>query len=251
MKKSHALFQNTESCGIPRNRLGIMAGLALSLLAIVGNVGAQKATESNWTDTFPVEEFSSTGMNPYFILKPGYFLILEGAEDGKKVQLTITVLNETKTIDGVETRIVEEREKSIADDKLIEISRNYFAIGKKTNSVYYFGEEVDMYKNGQVASHEGSWQSGIKGARFGVAMPGIALVGSRYYQEVAPGIAMDRAEHVSMTERVESPAGSFKNCLRVRESTPLESSSKDFKIYADGVGLVEDNELKLIKYGNR
>jgi hypothetical protein len=234
--------------------LGIIAGLALGILAIAGIVFSQKAAESadnNWTDTFPIEEFSSAGVNPFFILKPGYFLILEGTDNGKKIQLRITVLDETKTVDGVETRVVEERERNVTDDKLIEVSRNYFAIGKRTNTVYYFGEDVDMYKNNQVTSHEGSWLSGIKGAKYGVLMPGIALAGSRYYQEIAPGVAMDRAENVSLTERVETPAGSFKNCLKVRESTPLESTAKDFKIYSDGIGLVQENDLKLIEHGKR
>lgn len=52
------------------------------------------------------EELVSTGRTPYFIREPGYSLVLEG----DNTQLTITVLNETKKIDGVETRIVEERE---------------------------------------------------------------------------------------------------------------------------------------------
>lgn len=254
MKKSRTLFRTMKSGLIYKSRWGFIAGVALGMLAIVCNVVAQKgamSSEPNWTDTFPVEEFSSTGANPYFILRPGHFLILEGTEDGKKIQLAISVLNKTETVDGIETRIVEAREKNVTDDKLIEVSRNYFAVGKKTNSIYYFGEDVNMYKDGQITSHKGSWQSGIRGARFGVFMPGIALVGSRYYQEVAPGIAMDRAENVSLTERVETAAGSFTNCLLVRESTPLEPALRDSKIYADGIGLVQDNKLKLVKYRNQ
>ena len=254
MKQSRDLCSVMESLVEQKRRLGIVAGLVFSLAAAVGHVSAQKSDKSaqgNWTDAFPAEEFSSTGTNPYFVLKPGYFLILEGTDEGKKVQLTVTVLDETKTVDGVETRVVEEREKDISADKLIEVSRNYFAVGKRTNTVYYFGEDVDMYKNGQVTSHEGSWQSGVKGARFGVTMPGIALLGSRYYQEVAPGIAMDRGENVSMTENLETAAGSFKNCLQVKETTPLEPDVKEFKFYANGVGLVQDGKLKLVKYGSR
>jgi Concanavalin A-like lectin/glucanases superfamily len=53
-------------------------------------------------------------------------------------ELTITVLNETKMVDGVETRVVEERETK--GGKLKEVSRNYFAISKRTNDVFYFGE---------------------------------------------------------------------------------------------------------------
>src|SRR6185503_7351194 len=100
--------------------------------------------------------------------------------------------------DGVETRIIEERETN--DGQLIEVSRNYFAISKRTGNVYYFGEDVDIYKNGKVASHEGAWLSGVNGARFGLMMAAVPLVGSRYYQEVAPQVAMDRAEIVSVTE---------------------------------------------------
>jgi hypothetical protein len=231
------------------------AALASAVVYVSGSgfdeIERHQATESDWTDAFPVEEFSSVGANPYFILKPGYFLILEGMDGGEKIRLTITVLDETRIVDGVETRVVEEREKSVADDSLIEVSRNYFAIGRRTNSVYYFGEDVDVYRNGRVVSHAGSWQAGIRGARFGVMMPGIVLLGSRYYQEIAPGVAMDRAEHISLKERVETPAGSFSNCLKVRESTPLEPTARDFKVYADGIGLLQDNDLRLIKYGNR
>lgn len=99
---------------------------------------------------------------------------------------------------------------------------NYFVIGTRTGTVYYFGENVDNYANGEVINHNGTWLSGVEGARYGVLLPGLFLLGSRYYQDVAPGIALDRAENVSVTELVESPAGSFANCLKVRETTPLE-----------------------------
>ena len=49
------------------------------------------------------------------ILIPGYQLILEGKENATDVQLSITVLNETKTVNGVETRIVEEKKLKMAN----------------------------------------------------------------------------------------------------------------------------------------
>src|SRR5882724_6092178 len=104
-----------------------------------------------WTDTFPVEpgELGPTGRNPYFILEPGYFLVLRKGNE----ESTITVLDETKKVDGVETRVVEEKETK--NGKLVEVSRNFFAISKRTNSVYYFGEEVDIYEDGKIVSHTG------------------------------------------------------------------------------------------------
>ncbi|PYN99187.1 MAG: hypothetical protein DMD91_13440 [Candidatus Rokuibacteriota bacterium] len=198
-----------------------------------------------WTSRFLVEsdEFVSVGRNPYFILEPGYTLVLEGGN----AQLIITVLNETKQVDGVETRVVEERETK--DGQLIEVARNYFAISKRTNDVFYFGEDVDMYRNGQVVSHDGSWLSGVNGAKFGIIMPGQPLLKARYYQEVAPNVAMDRATIVSMIETVQTPAGVFENCLKIEETSPLISFITEHKHYAPGIGMVQDGVLRLVKAG--
>src|SRR5437867_8438345 len=164
-----------------------------------------------WTSTFLMEadELLSVGRNPYFILEPGDQLVLEG--DGS--QLIITVLNETKKVDGVETRAVEERETK--NGKLVEVARNHFAISKRTNDVFYFGEDVEMYKDGKVVNHDGSWLSGVNGSKFGLMMPGRVLLHSWYSPEVAPKIAMDRATIVSMTQTVKTPAGERKNCLKI------------------------------------
>ena len=210
--------------------------------------GEQKVggkTASGWTDDFAAEkaDLISTGRNPYFILEPGFQRILEGG--GERHVLTVT--DETKMVDGIETRVVIEHESK--DGKVAEISRNYYAISKRTNSVYYLGEHVDIYKNGKIVSNEGSWQSGVKGARFGLMMPGLPLVGAKYQQEVAPGAAMDRAVIVSVTETVKTLAGKFKNCLKIEETTPLEPGNIGHKYYALGVGLIQDGALKLVSYG--
>ncbi len=151
--------------------------------------------------------FETTGRNQFFILEPGYQLTLENKKGGK---LVITVLNETRQIGETETRIVEENESE--NGRPVEISRNFFAFCKQTGSVYYFGEEVDLYKNGKLVKGEDAWlaQSNNKA---GVAMPGLALLGARYYQEIAPGVAMDRAEILSTSETKQTPAGNFTNCL--------------------------------------
>jgi hypothetical protein len=197
-----------------------------------------------WTQSFPVKtsELATQGENPYFMLKPGY----ESTFEGKASKLVITVLNETLTVGGVDTRIVEEREWS--GGALIEVSRNYFAIHPATGDVYYFGEDVDMYQKGKVVNHEGSWRHGSKGATFGLMMPGTPSVGMRFYQEQATGVAMDRAEIVSLTDKLTTPAGAFERCLKSKETTPLEKSASEFKIYAPGVGLVKDGDLVLVSH---
>lgn len=219
--------------------------LAITPLLILAACGGPDT--GTWTSEFSVdkEDLVSSGRNVYFVLEPGNYLVLEG--DG--VQLTVSVLDEKEMIDGVETRVVEERETE--DGQLVEVSRNYFALNKRTNDVFYFGEDVDIYEDGRVVSHEGAWRSGIQGARFGLIMPGQVNIEARYYQEVAPGVAQDRARHVSLGEKVKTPAGEFRDCLKVEETTPLEPGAKEYKYYAPGVGLIRDGELRLVRYGHR
>jgi hypothetical protein len=46
-----------------------------------------------------------------------------------------------------------------------------------------------------------------------------------------------------------TPAGNFGNCLEVKDTSPLEPSVTEYKFYAPGAGLVDDNGLLLVKYG--
>jgi hypothetical protein len=224
----------------------------LLLATLVGTAlatPAQAPSKTGWADTFAVDkkDLVSSGSNTYFRLEPGYQLKLEGREGSSRVTLVITVLDETRIVDGIETRIVEERESK--NGKLVEVSRNYFAFNTADRSVYYFGEEVDIYKNGKIVDHEGAWESGKNGARFGLMIPGQIVLGARYYQEIAPGVAMDRAEIVSVDDSLKTPAGEFRGCLKTRETSPLEKGAKESKWYAPGVGLIKDSSLLLIEYG--
>jgi hypothetical protein len=112
-------------------------------------------------------------------LEPGSQLVLENKKTPGLEQLQ----HKTKTVNGIQTRVVEESETE--DGKLVEISKNYLAICKPFDDIYYFGEQVDEYNDdGEIVGHEG-----IEGARAGMIMPGKAAVGFKHYQEVAPGIA--------------------------------------------------------------
>jgi hypothetical protein len=224
-------------------------GLVSSQTAFSQTVGGQERV--SWTDSFETDkcQFSSTGENKYFILKPDYRLLYEGIEGRDTTRLVITVLNEIQLIGKVETRVVEEKES--VNGRVVEVSRNFFAVCTQTNSIFYFGEDVDIYKNDKIASHGGAWRAGEGGAKAGVMMPGIILLGSRFYQEVAPEVAMDRAEIISMNETIQTPAGKFQNCLKTEETTPLEPKNKEYKLYSPGVGLVRDGDLLLTSYGFR
>jgi hypothetical protein len=190
--------------------------------------------------------FATTGENSYFVLEPGYQVILGGQEDGEDLQLVMTVLNETKVVDRVETRVVEEKESE--GGNLVEVSRNYFALCKPRNNAIYFGEDVDMYEDGKIVSHEGAWLAGQNGSKAGMIMPGKVEVGLKYYQEIAPGVAEDRAEIISVNDTLNTPAGMFKQVIKTEETNPLKPGEKEFKFYAPGIGLIQDEAIKLVKH---
>jgi hypothetical protein len=219
---------------------------AMLILSCSMGWGQSRGTNSPWQEEFGISKCNllTTGRNQYFVLEPGFQLILEGGD----TKLQITVLDETKTVDGVVTRVVEEKEWK--DGELYEISRNYFAMCEGSKDVFYFGEDVDFYEKGKVVKHDGSWLAGLDGNRAGLMMPGISKVGMKYYQEIAPGVAMDRAEILSLDETCKTPAGTFSKCLKVKEGSAIEIFAKEYKYYAPGIGLVMDEDLRLIKYGS-
>jgi hypothetical protein len=237
-----------------RSVVPVVAAVALFASAC-GAPESDFGTDPSWEQEFGIStcELASTGRNRYFSLEPGFRLVLEGGNE----KVAVTVLDETKTITGVvdeakapttvTTRVVEEREWK--DDELIEVSRNFFAICPATKDVFYFGEEVDDYKDGQVTSHGGAWLAGERGARAGLIMPGDPKVGMKYYQEVAPDVALDRAEIVSLDETLDTPAGAFSNSLKTQEGTALNPNEKEFKTYAPGIGLSQEESLLLVEYG--
>ena len=180
------------------------------------------------------QSFGPDGGNDYFLLKPGLRLHYACGKEA----VVSSVLNETEMVDGVRTRVIEDRETK--NGKLTEITRDYYAFDAATKNVHYFGEDVDVYKNGKVTGHKGSWRSGRNGAKFGLMMPGELKVGHKFQQEQAPGVAMDRAEIVSVNETVTTPAGTFRNCVHMKEVG-------EDKWYAPGVGLVKDGKLVLVK----
>jgi hypothetical protein len=224
--------------------------VALLVTGCLGTPFPSPTGESTWQEAFGLSDCSlvPTGRNEYFVLEPGFQLVLVGKNLlGQSERLAITVLDETREVDGVLTRVVEEREWR--EGEIIEVSRNFFAICERTNDVFYFGEEVDMYQGGQLASHSGAWLAGKNGAKAGLMMPGKPKVGMKYYQEIAPGVAMDRAEIVNLADTLETPAGSFTKCLKTKEGTALNPLEQEFKVYAPGIGLIRDADLLLVEHG--
>ncbi|TAK50867.1 MAG: hypothetical protein EPO25_18165 [Gammaproteobacteria bacterium] len=225
---------------------------ALAVLAPLAASG-----QDAFTEEFPLAScrFQPHGGNAYFVLDPNHQLYLSNqrcvaAGDCDELEeVWITTQPATRLItfeqDGktytVRTRVVEEFE--VADGEVEEISQNYYASCAPMNDVYYFGEDVT---DGDGNPAGDAWLAGVDGARPGIIMPDRAfLLGSRYYQEQAAGVAQDRAEHTAIVGEVTVPAGSFEDCVEVTETSPLEPGQESLKVYCPGIGLVIDNDMEL------
>ena len=145
------------------------------------------------------------------------------------------VTRETKTIMGVTTTVVREIERKRG--VLREDARNWFAQDKRGN-VWYFGEEVDNYTaDGKLKDHGGSWEAGVKEAKPGIIMPATPKVGDTYRQEYLQGQAEDMGTVVALDQKVTVAAGTFDDCLQIKDWSKIETSS-EFKYYCPTVGFL-------------
>jgi len=227
----------------------IFIGLTVASLCIIAYLATRAAAQSGsnaFTSVFPNEtSFVTSGTNPFWILTPGFHEVLEGQKSGNTSKVDITVTSGTlTTADGFPTRIVHELD--YVNGQLIETTDDYLAISTRTNSVYYFGGFATQYQNGQVVGHSGSWESGVNGAHFGMLMPGAVLLGARFQQEVAPGIALDQSQIVNMEVSITVPAGTFQHCVVLQDTSGLPPTGHaETKVFCPGVGEVQDAEVVL------
>ena len=177
--------------------------------------------------------FTAEITNKYFTLKPGKKLIYEGQTEDGLERIEILITDETKNIMGVETLVY--WDKVWLDDVLIEDTRDYLAQDKEGN-VWYFGEDVDNYENGVLADHDGSWIAGVDGAKPGIWMEANPQVGDSYRQEYYKGEAEDMAEVLAINETVAVPYGTYTDCVKTYDWTPLDPTAKEHKYYCSEVG---------------
>jgi hypothetical protein len=189
--------------------------------------------------------FSLVIDNGFFPVVVGSETVLEGEDDeGVVIRVETTVPDETEVVAGVTTRVLVETE--FEDGEIVEISRNFMAQAPD-GSVCYFGEEVDIFEDGEIVSHDGAWRAGEDGNLPGIIMPGEPEVGMIFQQEFAPGIAEDQAEILAFGEEIDVPAGMFSDTLTTEDCNPLDGTM-DLKVYVDGIGLAIDEFAELISF---
>jgi len=147
----------------------------------------------------------------------------------------VTVTTHAKQILGIDATVV--HDVVTAHRELIENTFDWYAQDTCGN-VWYLGENTKEYENGKVVSTAGSWEAGVDGAQAGVVMPADRQVGLSYRQEYCAGEAEDAAEILSIVEQAQVPLGHFRDVVLTKETTPLHRRSLEYKLYAQGIGVV-------------
>ena len=188
------------------------------------------------------------GTNPFLKLEPGYRIVLEDDEE----KVVITVLDRTKWVNGIRTRVVleDEFEKDGDEWERVEKSFNYLVRCDQTNTIFYMGEDVELYEDGVLVGSEGAWLAGRNGAKPGILMPGQPLIGGKYYEEIAPeDSALDKGEIISVSQSCTVGEQEFNRPCVMTVGTNDCNDDEDEKVYVAGIGIVYDNGLELTDYG--
>ena len=185
------------------------------------------------------DDFVSEVDNPFFPLTPGTRFFYEGTKDGEPTTDETTVTHDTKQILGVTTTVV--RDRAFDKGVLAEDTLDWYAQDVAGN-VWYFGEDTkELDEFGHVISTEGTWEAGVNGAEPGIIMEAHPHVGDLYQQELALGVAEDRARVLSLDESACVQFGCFDHLLLTEEWTPLHPGEVEWKYYAKNVGFLLGN----------
>ena len=196
--------------------------LGATLLAVLGPSAANGG-----------QGFSARVTNPWFPLTPGTIYTYVGVKDGKPSREVLSVTHRTTTIAGAPCAVVDDR--LWLAGHLEEKTLDWYSQDARGN-VWYFGEQTaELDTKGRVVTTEGSWKSGVDGARPGIFMPAHPRVGQSGQQEYYKGQAEDHFRVVAFL----GP-----NALLTEEWTPLEPGVLDHKLYVRGTGTALERTIK-------
>ncbi|HKC03154.1 MAG TPA: hypothetical protein VKC17_07610 [Sphingomicrobium sp.] len=229
---------------------------ASSLALAAALLAAAAANARTLTIAFSASNFSNPLDidNTYFPLEPGTTFTYKGeTPDGCEVVVT-TVTSDTRTIDGVTTRVVHDTAYegatcTTAPSALVEDTLDYYAQDNSGN-VWYFGEDTFHCPIFTCDRGAGSWIAGEDPAN---AKPGIIMLaqprnGDTYFQEQAAPVALDQATvkgtgvTVVLKRGDAFAPGTFTNCIVTKEFSTLENGANEQKSYCPGIGNVAVDE---------
>jgi hypothetical protein len=181
--------------------------------------------------------FSVNITNPYWPMKPGTrWTYREVDEKGRTQEVVVVATTATKKLaNGITVRVV--RDTAQKGGQIVEDTVDWYA-QDSTGNVWYMGEDTAEFEKGKIVSRAGSFEAGKNGALPGIIMPAEPQAGQHYRQEYLKGEAEDNGDVLALQQMVEVPTGRYAKAVLTRDTSPLEPTVAEYKLYAPGVGLV-------------
>ena len=236
-----------------KRRIGIGVGFAVLLGLALGGCGS---SSSGGGPTDPPEPAFSAARfgtdaanitNEFFPLDPGTTWTYTNETEAGVETDVVEVLDETRTVAGVECRVVHDR--VFLDGLLMEDTHDWYAQDADGN-VWYLGEAVTNYEyddegNVVATNDDGAWEAGVDGAEPGILFKAQPAVGDSYRQEYLKGVAEDMGKVEAVDVTVELEDGTvYEGCVQTVEWNPLEENSDAYKYYCPDVGVVKEEEAE-------
>jgi hypothetical protein len=216
----------------------VLAGCARATSTAPPDAGGSQSEESYSVNLDPAD-FVAVVDNPYLPWIPGSSWVYEGESEEGTERIEVQVLSETREVIGITATVV--RDTVALNGELIEDTHDWYAQDQEGN-VWYLGEDVSNYENGEMVDKAGSWEAGVDGAQPGIVMfaDPAAHIGETYRQEYYKSEAEDMADLLSVSESVTVSSVFFEKVVQTKDYTPLEPDLLEHKYYAPGIGMIKE-----------
>lgn len=182
----------------------------------------------------PVFSHPTNVVNPLFPIARLSQVILVGLADGEPFRTETTLLPTTNPI-RIDDRAVEtltSQYLAYVDRRIEEVALDWYAQADD-GSVWYFGEDVFNYEDGQIADTEGTWLACRDGPA-AMIMPAHPRVGDVYRPENVFPVVFEEVTVTAVGQVVDGPRGPVSGAIVVRE-LHMDGTTED-KIFAPGYG---------------
>jgi hypothetical protein len=173
--------------------------------------------------------------NPLFPISTLDSVVLLGKVDGKPFRSETTLLPRTATVDWDGQRIEVALSQYVAylDGRIQELALDRYAQADD-GSVWYLGEDVFDYVDGQVAVSEGTWLAGRDGPP-AMIMPARPRPGQAFRAENITGVVFEELRVRDVGVTVDGPSGKVPGAVTMDE-LHVDGVTVSGKTFAPGYG---------------
>lgn len=226
--------------------VGLAAAGALAL--VVGSLHSGEPAHAAVPTGTPTFSDPTAIDNPFFPFEAGAVSVFAGKSEGERTAVVFLYRSTTRELayGSGTVECVTLQETEFTDGEISEISVNYFAQADD-GTVYYFGETVDEYEDGEIVANSGSWLVGgpepgdplstMTVTEPAVFFPGTPEVGDEFNPEDLPDGSLETVLIQRLDKRVRVPAGRYRG-IQVREHH-LPDDEFEKKWYVAGLGVVK------------